>query len=88
MIGTSLGSTKVKMWSKKHGVPIRTLSQAIGDKGGQLYRWTCGDRQTLPLKLKVKISIETGIPLNSLLDRQQRQMAREIVKLMARDAAA
>jgi len=78
----------VREWRERRGVTLIDLSREIRDQGGQLQRWESGDRPTLPLKLKVRLSQHTGIPLVQLLGSDELEVAQRIFALMARDVAA
>jgi hypothetical protein len=71
---------RFQKWCYERSVSIRSISEAIGDKG-QLQKWTGGERPKLPLKLKVKVASYTGYPLVSLLDRTEKALVREIQRL-------
>ena len=82
------GRDAVRQWRKTQDVTLADLSVEIGDLGGQLQRWESGERQTLPLKFKVRLSQRTGIPLDQLTDPEERELAKDLVLIMARDGAA
>ena len=79
---------RVREWRLREDVTLTDLSKQIGDKGGQLQRWESGERPTLPLRLKVALSQRTGIPLNAIVDPDEMRLARDLVAVMTRDAAA
>lgn len=78
----------VRRWRARERVTIRQLSVKIGDPGGQLGKWECGRRDTLPLSLKVRLCQHTGLPLGKLVGRDEMALVKALVSLVARDAAA
>lgn len=79
---------RVREWRAREGVTLAQLSASIGDRSGQLQRWESGDRPTLPLRMKVGIAQRTGIALHLIVDRDELDLAKTMVDLLARDAAA
>lgn len=75
---------------KEMGLTLPELGAAVGDPdGGQIGKFERGaDGRALPLALATRVSAHTGVPLISLLNPSQRQVARKIVALMERDSAA
>ena len=71
-----------RRWHRKHGQPVSELADEIGDRGGQLTKWASGNRRTLPLRLKVALAEATGIPLFRLLERDERDLLRRVVRLV------
>lgn len=68
-------------------VTIQQLCDAVGDTGGQLFKWLGGGRSTIPLELKVRIAQHTGLPLTELADKDQLALARKIFAALAQDVA-
>ena len=79
---------RIRVWRKARGLTLGELSDSIGDEGGQLQRWESGLRSTLPLRLKVALSAKTEIPLDLIVDSDELKLARQLLAVMARDAAA
>lgn len=82
---TAAGVRAFQSWRERTGTSISAVSRAIGDHGGQLQRWDSGDRQTLPLYLKARLALFTGIRLVRLLGSEERAIVREIVSVLERD---
>lgn len=78
----------VSDWLKDHDSTPAELQRQIGDDAEQTRHWLAGDRTTLPLGLKALIAQETGLPLRSLLTKRERDTARTVVHVAARDATA
>ena len=76
----------MKEWRIRSGLAQDDLGIKIGDPGGQYQRWESGIRPTLPLRMKVKLSLISAIPLAQVVDPDELETAREIVVAMARDA--
>ena len=66
---------------------IASLQRAVDDPGGQLKQFLSGNRDTLPLHLKALVALETGLPLDPMLDDEQRELARVLMRCLARDAS-
>ncbi len=72
--------------SQEPTVPLAELGERVGDKSGhQLAKFERGDR-LLPIPLAARVSEETGVPLESLLSKQQMSVARRLFAVLARDA--
>ena len=80
--------TTVTAWRARHSVTIVSLEDAVGDTGGQLQRWLSGNRHTLPMPIKARLSECTGIPLEILATATEMRFARILSAVLARDAAA
>lgn len=78
----------VRKWREGEGLTQADLAARIGDESGQFQRWESGNRPTLPLKMRVRISLVSGIPISQLVDSEEAVLARELVAVLARDAAA
>lgn len=78
----------VREWREREGVSQAQLGAKIGDVSGQLQRWESGNRPTLPLRMKARLALETGIPLARIVDADELETARELVAALVRDAAA
>lgn len=76
----SKGARAFNRWrrSQPDVVSIAAVAEAVGDKGGQLFKWASGERK-LPLHLLLSVSRYTGLPLERLAERSQLQEAREVV---------
>jgi hypothetical protein len=74
-------------YQRIHGLSTAEISRSIGDPGGQLGKWLEG-RPSLPLRLKVRISEVHGISIDKLCEPEEMDLARRLVTLLARDAAA
>ena len=75
-------------WRAKSGESLESVANAIGDPGWQIAKWSSGGRPTLSLRLKVRLSLHTSVPLERLLDADELSLARQIAELMGQDAAA
>lgn len=82
MAKQSKGARVFNRWRKQQPEPvsIAAVAEAIGDAGGQLFKWSSGERK-LPLHLLVAVSRHTGIPIDDLADRDQRALLREAAAL-------
>ena len=76
------GARAFNRWrtSQLEPVSIAAVAEAVGDKGGQLFKWASGERN-LPLHLLIAVSRHTGIPLEDLAERKQLAIARELAAL-------
>lgn len=88
MTKTKSAQDRVREWRTREGLKLDELSSVIGDPSGQLQRWESGDRDTLPLRLKVRLAKRTGLPLKVLATPAEVRLAKDLVLIMARDAAA
>ena len=84
----SKGAEALIRWKDGHHVTAVALSAELGDKGGQIGKWLTGSREKLPIRLIVALSQHTGIPLKTLAEPDQLQVAKDIFAVLARDAAA
>ena len=85
---TLTGYRLVAQWRDADGISITQLCKEIGDPSRQLQRWLSGERKRLPLRLKVRVVQRTGLPLERVVNPSELVLARAIVALIARDAAA
>lgn len=87
-MGTKNPATRIREWREGAALTQSEVASRIGDESGQFQRWESGNRPTLPLKMKVRLSILSGIPLADIVDLDELVVARELVAVMARDSAA
>lgn len=62
----SKGAVAFARWRKATGVKIGEVCAAIGDPGGQLYKWASGERSSLPLHLAVAVAEHMGVSLEKI----------------------
>lgn len=67
-------------WRQERRVTIAMVSEAIGDPGGQLFKWASGERP-LPLSLLARVARHTGIPLDQLAEKSQLAVVRDLAEL-------
>ena len=79
--------TRVRNHRKAAGLTLDEFAAQIGDPGGQYHHWECGSRGHLPLRLRVVLSQRTGWPLRDFVSAEEYALAKELVVLIARDAA-
>lgn len=87
-MGTKCAAARIREWRERAGLTQTEVAAQIGDESGQFQRWESGNRPTLPLKMKVRLSFLSGVPLSDVVDLEELALARELVAIMARDAAA
>ena len=85
------GPELLRIWreSQEPTVSLVQLGSAVDDKNGdQIGKFERGERKCLPFKLCARLSRYTGIPFDHFLIEEQRETARDVFNVMARDAAA
>ena len=87
-MGTKCSAARIREWREGAALTQAEVASQIGDESGQFQRWESGNRPTLPLKMKVRLSLLSGIPLADIVDLDELVVARELVAVMARDSAA
>lgn len=83
MAKESKGARAFNRWRAERDLSVATVSDAIGDKGGQLAKWSSGSRAKLPIPLLVALVRHTGLPLEALGAADQVRLARDLVSLVA-----
>lgn len=78
----------VRTWREGAGYTQSDIASQIGDESGQYQRWESGNRPTLPLRMKAKLCLLSGLQLEKVVDAEELATARELVAVMARDTAA
>lgn len=65
------------------------LGEAVGVSGSAIRHFeNRGSAFPLAISVKVKLAKRTGIALDQIVDKEELTLARELVAVMARDAAA
>lgn len=82
------GRERLRRRREEMGLSLAALGEQVGDKaGGQIAKFERGqDDRTLPIPLAVKVSAVTGVPLDCLLTQEQREVARQLCAVVARDS--
>lgn len=81
------GAKILKEWLDENGITLTYASKELDDPGGQIQRFTSGDRGSLPLSLLVRTCIWTELPLVDLASDRQWMQVGLIVALVDRDDA-
>ena len=87
-MGAKSGARRIREWRERAGFTQAEVAAQINDESGQFQRWESGNRPTLPLRMKVRLSLLSGVPLAQVVDADELSVARELVAVLARDAAA
>lgn len=85
------GGRAIRAWrtSQDPKVTQDALGEAVGVSGSAIRHFERrGSAFPLAISVKVKLSRRTGIRLEELVDAEELELARELVAVMARDAAA
>lgn len=88
MTHQSTGPRALRRWRKTHKKSQADVGGVVSDPGGEQIRKFEAGARNLPTWLAVRVSAHTGLPLQTLLSKEQFATAREIFALLARDAAA
>jgi hypothetical protein len=81
------GPAAVKAWCEKNDIKPNALGERVGDRHGHVAKWINGNRDSIPLRVKVAIARETGLRLGSVVDADELETARELFAVFARDCA-
>lgn len=81
MAKKSKGAAAFARWRKSSGVTIGEVCEAIGDPGGQLYKWASGERSSLPLHLAIALARHMEVPLGTVATAEQARVAAAAAEL-------